>query len=95
LAGREPAAQQQPATFGSIRASPATTEALERIRELYAIENQIRGKPADLRLTIRQARARPLLDDLQKWMEKALRSLSSKSETAGAIRCPLSRCRYL
>jgi transposase len=79
----------------AIHASPTTTEALERIRDLYAIEDQIRGKPADLRLTIRQTRARPLLDDLQKWMEKTLRSLSSKSETAGAIRYALSRWRAL
>ena len=75
----------------AIHASPTTTEALERIRDLYAIEDQIRGKPADLRLTIRQTRARPLLDDLRKWMEKSLRSLSTKSETAGAIRYALSR----
>jgi transposase len=79
----------------AIHASPTTTEALERIRDLYVIEDQIRGKPADLRLTIRQTRARPLLDDFRKWMDKALRSLSSKSETAGAIRYALSRWRAL
>jgi len=79
----------------AIHASPATTEALERIRDLYVIEDQIRGKPADLRLAIRQTRARPLLDDLRKWMEKALHSLSSKSETAGAIRYALSGWRAL
>jgi transposase len=78
-----------------IHASPTTTEALARIGALYAIEDEIRGKPADLRLTIRQARARPLLDDLRKWMEKALRSLSAKSETAAAIRYALSRWRAL
>ena len=76
-------------------ASPTTTEALARIGALYAIEDQIRGKPVDLRLSVRQARARPLLDDLRKWMEKALRSLSSKSETAAAIRYALSRWRAL
>jgi transposase len=79
----------------AIHASPTTTEALERIRDLYVIEDQIRGKPADLRLTIRQTRARPLLDDFRKWMEKTLCSLSSKSETAGAIRYALSRWRAL
>ena len=78
-----------------IHASPTTTEALARIGALYAIEEEIRGKPADLRLSVRQARARPLLDDLRKWMEKALRSLSSKSETAAAIRYALSRWRAL
>jgi transposase len=76
-------------------ASPTTTEALARIGALYAIEDQIRGKPVDLRLSVRQTRARPLLDDLRKWMEKALRSLSSKSETAAAIRYALSRWRAL
>ena len=76
-------------------ASPTTTEALARIGALYAIEDEIRGKPVDLRLSVRQARARPLLDDLRKWMEKALRSLSSKSETAAAIRYALSRWRAL
>jgi transposase len=76
-------------------ASPTTTEALARIGALYAIEDQIRGKPVDLRLSVRQARARPLLDDLRKWMEKALRSLSSKSETAAAIRYAISRWRAL
>ena len=78
-----------------VHASPTTTEALARIGALYAIEDEIRGKPADLRLSIRQSRARPLLDELRNWMEKALRSLSSKSETAGAIRYALSRWRAL
>lgn len=78
-----------------VHASPTTTEALARIGALYAIEDEIRGKPADLRLSIRQAQARPLLEDLRRWMEKALRSLSSKSQTAGAIRYALSRWRAL
>ena len=78
-----------------IHASATTTEALARIGALYAIEDEIRGKPADLRLSIRQTRARPLLDQLRVWMEKTLRTLSSKSETAGAIRYALSRWRAL
>ena len=78
-----------------VHQSPITTEALARIGALYAIEDEIRGKPADLRLNIRQTRARPLLEELRTWMEKAQRSLSSKSETAGAIRYALSRWRAL
>ena len=54
-------------------ASPTTTEAMARIGALYGIEEEIRGKPAELRCTVRQARARPLLDSLRNWMEKALR----------------------
>ncbi len=78
-----------------VHASPITTEALARIGVLYAIEEEIRGKPADLRLSARQTRARPLLEELRSWMEKTLRSLSAKSETAGAIRYALSRWRAL
>ena len=78
-----------------IHASPTTTEALARIGALYGIEEEVRGKPAELRREIRQTRARPLLDELHKWMEKTLRALSPKSETAGAIRYALSRWRAL
>jgi hypothetical protein len=78
-----------------IHASPTTTEALARIGALYAIEEEIRGKPVDHRLSVRQARAGPLLEELRSWMEKTLRSLSAKSETAGAIRYALSRWRAL
>ena len=76
-------------------ASPTTTEALARIGALYGIEEHIRGKPAELRCSIRRTRAKPMLDDLRQWMEKTLRSLSTKSETAGAIRYALSHWRAL
>ena len=74
-----------------VHPSPTTSEALARIGALYAIEEEVRGKPADLRLSIRQARARPLLAELRLWMEKAQGRLSSKSETAGAIRYAFAR----
>lgn len=79
----------------AIHASPTTTEALARIAALYAIEDEIRGKPAEHRREVRQSRARPLIDELHKWMEKAARQLSPKSETTGAIRYSLSRWRAL
>jgi transposase len=78
-----------------VHASPSTTEALARIGALYGIEEQIRGKPAELRCSVRQTRAKPLLDELRQWMDKTLRSLSTKSETAGAIRYALSHWRAL
>jgi hypothetical protein len=68
---------------------------LARTAALYAIEDEIRGKPAEIRRKVRQSRARPLIDELHKWMEKALRQLSPKSETAAAIRYALSRWRAL
>jgi hypothetical protein len=78
-----------------IHASPITTEAIQRIGALYGIEEEVRGKTADLRCSVRQARAKPLLDDLRSWLENALRSLSTKSETAGAIRYALLHWRVL
>ena len=75
--------------------SPTTTQALDRIGALYGIEEEIRGKPVEIRREVRQARARPLLEDLRTWMEKSLRQLSPKSETAAAIRYALSRWRAL
>ena len=79
----------------AVHASPITTEAIARIGSLYGIEEEVRGKPAVLRLAIRQARAKPLLDDLRSWLERSLRTLSIKSETAGAIRYALSHWRAL
>jgi transposase len=76
-------------------ASPTTAQALARIGALYTIEEQIRGKPTEFRSLVRQTSARPLLDDLRQWMEKTLRSLSTKSETAGAIRYAISHWRAL
>jgi transposase len=74
-----------------VHSSPTTTEALNRIGALYAIEDEIRGKPTDIRLSVRQARARPLLAELRAWLETAQARLSPKSATAGAIRYALSR----
>jgi transposase len=62
---------------------------------LYGIEEEIRGKPADLRHEVRQARARPLIDSLRTWMDSMLRSLSKKSDTAEAIRYALAHWRAL
>jgi transposase len=78
-----------------VHASPITTEAIRRIGALYAIEEEVCGKPPELRREIRQARAKPLLDDLRSWMEKSLRQLSAKSETTGAIRYALAHWRAL
>ena len=45
----------------------------------------IRGKPPDERRRVRQARASPLLDDLERWLHATLATLSRKSDTAAAI----------
>jgi transposase len=71
--------------------SQLAAEALERIGELYGIEKEIRGSPAEARRRERQTRAKPLLEALHAWLYEALAGLSKKSETAGAIRYALGR----
>jgi len=73
------------------RPSAVTGEALNRIGALYAIEEQIRGKPPDERCRIRQAQARPLLDSLQVWLQSTMTTLSRKSDTTAAILYSLNR----
>ncbi|MDO9714747.1 IS66 family transposase, partial [Paracraurococcus lichenis] len=70
--------------------APIAQEALQRIAALYAVEDTIRGKPPDLRRTIRQARSRPLVEDLFAWLEQQLGRLSGGSPTAQAIRYALN-----
>jgi len=75
--------------------SPATSEAIARIAALYAIEADLRGSTPEIRKSIRQARAKPLLDNMHAWLEATLAKLSRKSDTAAAIRYALSRWRAL
>jgi len=53
------------------------------------VEADIRGKPPDERWQIRQARSRPLLDNLEQWLRTTLETLSRKSDTAAAIQYAL------
>src|SRR6267154_2227135 len=71
-------------------ASPLAREALERIAALYAIEDDIRGRPPDQRQQVRQTRTRPLLQFLHNWFEVSLTKLSRKSDTTAAIRYALT-----
>jgi len=71
--------------------SPVAAEAVERIAGLYAIEKEIRGRPAEERRKIRNTRSRPLLESLKQWFEEMLGKLSRKSDTALAVRYALGR----
>ena len=57
-------------------ASPVAKEALERIGSLYAIENEIRGRPPEERQRERHTRSRPLLNSLRDWFKELLTKLS-------------------
>jgi hypothetical protein len=70
-------------------------EAIKRIAGLYAVEKDGRGQPSDGRVRLRQAHARPIVDDLESWLQAQLPRISGKSELAKAIRYALARMRKL
>jgi transposase len=69
--------------------SPLAEEALRRIGELYAIEAEIRGRPAQERRVTRQERSRPIVDALHTWLTAQLERVSGRSSLAEAIRYAL------
>jgi transposase len=71
--------------------SPIAKEALERIGQLYGIEQEIRGRSPAERREVRQARSRPLLETMHVWLKATLGKLSQKSDVAVAIRYALER----
>jgi transposase len=71
--------------------SPLAKEALERIADLFAIEERINGCAPSERLAARKQDAVPLLAELHAFLEKALSQISGKSTLAKAIRYSLSR----
>ncbi len=71
--------------------APIASEALRRIAELYRIEDDIRGRPADERRVARQENSRPIIIDLEPWLREKLGLISQKTKLAEAIRYTLSR----
>ena len=69
--------------------SPIAAEAVERIDALYTIEREIRGLNPDTRLSERQTRTVPLLEELHSWLTAQLARLPRNSALARAIRCTL------
>lgn len=62
-----------------------TSDLLDRIAALYAVEAEVRGQPPDQRHAARQERSVALVDALRAALDDALRRLSPKSEMAKAI----------
>ena len=71
--------------------SPVATEVLRRIALLYAIEDEVRGSPAEQRGAVRDARSRIIVDDLHQYLEARNRQVSAKSKLGEAIRYSLTR----
>lgn len=79
--------------------SPIAAEALRRIGGLYAIEARIRGQSPEVRLRIRRAQSRPLVDQMKRWLDQELARIPSRGRLAEAVRYALMRwdslCRFL
>ena len=71
--------------------SAIADEAIQRIALLYAVEKEARGSPPDRRVDIRQAKAKPIFNDLEVWLHAQLPGISGKSPLAGAFRYALTR----
>ncbi len=66
-------------------------EALRLIGQLYTIEADIRGMPAEQRLAERQRKKKPLLDPLESWMREKMKTLSRHSELTKAFAYALNQ----
>ncbi len=71
--------------------SEIAREALDRNGALYDIEREISGKPAELRLAVRQKESKPKVDAFRDWAERQLTRIPGKSDLAKAFRYGLSR----
>ncbi|WOJ91646.1 transposase (plasmid) [Methylocapsa polymorpha] len=71
--------------------SPAATQALEIIAQLFAIESEISGKTPSERLEARQRPSASILAELKAFLDATLEEISGKSDFAAAIRYATSR----
>ncbi len=71
--------------------SPVATQAVQRIARLYAIEREARGLPAQDRLEMRQARAKPLYEEMHVWLQLERSRVPDGSAVANAIDYSLNR----
>ncbi|MGY6697662.1 MAG: IS66 family transposase, partial [Roseinatronobacter sp.] len=55
------------------------------------VEKEARYQPIDARIALRQAKAKPVFDDLEAWLSLQLPKISGKSNLAAAIRYALGR----
>lgn len=71
--------------------SRAATDTIIAMTELWKVEDEVRGKDADTRATLRQEKSAAIVAALFDLWEKELRKISGKSKTAEAIRYALTR----
>jgi transposase len=70
--------------------TPIAQEALRQIAGFYAIEAEIRGRPAQERQRVRQERTRPLVEAFKVWVKDRLAEIMSSSLMAEPLNYTLS-----
>src|SRR5262249_29710189 len=65
--------------------SPIATEVLARIKQLYAIEDEIRGLPPELRRRTRQDRSKPIVEALKPFFQQSLAAVPKGGKIGEAL----------
>jgi transposase len=65
--------------------SPIATQALARIKELYAIEAEVRGLPPELRRRARQDRSKPIVEALKPFFQQSLAAVPKGGKIGEAL----------
>jgi transposase len=71
--------------------NPVAAQAVQRIAWPYRIEREAKALPAQARLAIRQAKAKPLCEELHIWLRLERQRVLDASVTANAIDYSLNR----
>jgi hypothetical protein len=75
--------------FHATTKSPLAAEVLTRVAALYAVEAEIRGRTAEQRRQVRQARSRPIVEALHDWLRVHVERVSGVPDLAKAMRYAL------
>ncbi len=70
-------------------------QALNMIRQLYAIERRIKDKTTEERYRVRQCESRPIMDKFRQWLEKQKPRILPESKLGKAITYALNQWPYL
>ncbi len=60
-------------------------QAIAFIQKLYRIESKIKEEPPDKRLAIREKDAKPIIDEIRKWLDKSLAHMLPSSKMGEAL----------
>jgi Transposase IS66 family len=69
--------------------APIAAEALKRIGRLFEVEREVNGLAPEARRQIRQARARPVIDDLAAFLDGSLPNISSPARASWPAPCAM------